>query len=54
MDNYAAEPAFGVVRSIGGLPPGLHTVRIMPLGEGRRAALGTFVSVNRLSVVLRA
>ncbi|HEX6331296.1 MAG TPA: hypothetical protein VF129_08430 [Actinomycetota bacterium] len=50
MDNYAAEPAFGVVRSIGGLPPGVHTLRIVVLGEGRRAARETFVSVDRLAL----
>lgn len=50
VDNYAAEPTFGVVRSIGGLPPGLHTLRIVVLGESRPAASGTFVSVDRLEV----
>jgi GH25 family lysozyme M1 (1,4-beta-N-acetylmuramidase) len=48
VDNYAASPAFGVVRSITGLPQGVHELRIVVLGESRRAATGTFVSVDRL------
>jgi hypothetical protein len=33
IDNYAATPTYGVVRSITGLVDGLHTVRIVVLGE---------------------
>lgn len=51
VDNYAASPAFGVVRSITGLAAGLHELRIVVLGEGRRAALGTFVSIDGFSVL---
>ncbi|HSJ52018.1 MAG TPA: glycoside hydrolase family 25 protein [Actinomycetota bacterium] len=52
VNNYAAEPTFGVVRSIDGLEAGLHTLRIVVLGESRRVSKGTFVSVDRLEVRL--
>ncbi len=50
IDNYAANPAFGVTRLIGGLAEGVHTLRIVVLGIGRPAADGTFVSIDRFVV----
>jgi hypothetical protein len=50
VDNFSPEPTFGVVRSVAGLVDGVHTLRIVVLGEGRPAASGTFVSVDRLVV----
>ncbi|MGH2635685.1 MAG: GH25 family lysozyme [Actinomycetota bacterium] len=50
VDNYASTPAFGVVRAVTGLADGVHTLRIVVLGEGRPAARGTLVSVDRLVV----
>jgi GH25 family lysozyme M1 (1,4-beta-N-acetylmuramidase) len=51
VDGYARDPAFGVVRSVSGLAEGLHTLRIVVLGEGRPAAEGTLVSVDAFSVI---
>lgn len=51
VDNYAANPVSGVERSVSGLADGLHVLRIVVLGEGRPAATGTLVSVDRLAVV---
>ena len=51
VDNYAASPAFGVVRSIDGLADGVHTLRIVVLAAARPAATGALVSVDRFSVV---
>jgi GH25 family lysozyme M1 (1,4-beta-N-acetylmuramidase) len=51
VDNYAAAATYGVVRSITGLAAGPHVLRIVVLGEGRRAARGAFVSVDGFAVV---
>ncbi len=51
VDNYAAEPAFGVERSITGLADGIHTLRIVVLGDARPAATGALVSVDRFVVL---
>ena len=51
VDNYAASPAFGVVRSIDGLADGVHTLRIVVLATARPAATGALVSVDRFSIV---
>jgi hypothetical protein len=51
VDNYSATPAYGVARSVTGLAPGPHTVRMIVLGEGRPAAKGTLVSVDRFVVI---
>lgn len=51
IDNYAPSPAFGVERSVTGLADGVHTLRIVVLGDARRAATGALVSIDRLSVV---
>jgi len=51
VDNYASAPAFGVIRTVSGLPEGLHTLRIVVLGEGRPAADGTLVSADAFSVL---
>jgi hypothetical protein len=50
VDNYAANPAFGVTRAVGGLADGVHTLRIVVLGTGRPAADGTSVSIDRFVV----
>jgi len=50
VDNYAATPAFGVERSITGLADGIHTLRIVVVGEARPAATGALVSVDRFVV----
>jgi bacillopeptidase F len=51
LDNYASEPTFGVVRRVSGLADGVHTLRIVVLGEGRRATQGTLVAIDRFSVI---
>jgi GH25 family lysozyme M1 (1,4-beta-N-acetylmuramidase) len=51
VDNYAEQPTFGVARSITGLASGVHTLRIVVLGEARPAATGTLISVDRFAVV---
>ncbi|HET7236613.1 MAG TPA: GH25 family lysozyme [Actinomycetota bacterium] len=51
VDNFAKAPVFGVVRSVSGLTDGTHTLRIVVLGEGRRAADGTLVSIDRFVVL---
>jgi len=50
IDNFATTPRFGVVRSVGGLIDGMHVLLIVVLGEGRPAADGTFVSLDRFVV----
>jgi GH25 family lysozyme M1 (1,4-beta-N-acetylmuramidase) len=51
VDNYAATPTYGVVRSVTGLAPGAHVLRVVVLGESRPAAKGTIVSVDAVSVL---
>jgi lysozyme len=51
VDNYAPDPAYGVVRSVTGLADGVHTLRIVVLGEGRPKASGVLVSADRFSAV---
>ena len=51
IDNYAAQPAFGVARSFTGLTAGVHTLRIVVLGDARPAADDELVSVDGFSVV---
>ena len=51
VDNYAAQPAFGVSRSITGLSEGVHTLRIVVLGDARPASDDELVSVDGFSVV---
>jgi hypothetical protein len=51
VDNFAKDSMFGVVRSVSGLADGVHTLRIVVLGEGRPAADGTFVSIDRFVVL---
>lgn len=50
VDNYAPQRTYGVARSISGLADGIHTLRIVVLGEGRPAAQGTFISIDRFAV----
>lgn len=50
VDNYAANPMFGVRRVVSGLVDGVHTLRIVVLGTSRPAADGTFVSIDRFVV----
>ena len=51
VDNYAPSPTFDVVRSITGLPEGVHTLRIVVLATARAAATGELVSIDRFSIV---
>ena len=51
VDNYAAQRAFGVARSFGGLSEGVHTIRIVVLGDARPAAKDELVSVDGFSIV---
>ena len=51
VDNYAAEPAFEVTRSFAGLSEGVHTLRIVALGDARPASDDELVSVDGFSVV---
>lgn len=51
VDGYARSPEFDVVRSVTGLSPGVHTLRIVVLGRSRPAATASAVSVDRLVVV---
>ncbi len=51
VDDYAAQPTFGVERSITGLASGVHTLRIVVLGQARPAATGALVSVDRFVVI---
>jgi GH25 family lysozyme M1 (1,4-beta-N-acetylmuramidase) len=51
IDNYAAQPAFGVVRSFTGLSEDVHTLRVEVLGDARPASDDELVSVDGFSVV---
>ena len=51
VDNYTASPAFGVARSFTGLADGVHTLRIVVLGDARPAADGALVSIDRFAIV---
>jgi GH25 family lysozyme M1 (1,4-beta-N-acetylmuramidase) len=46
VDGYATSHEHGVVRSVSGLAPGVHTLRIVVLGQARGASRGTFVTVG--------
>jgi GH25 family lysozyme M1 (1,4-beta-N-acetylmuramidase) len=48
VDNYAASPTPGALRSVTGLADGVHTLRIVALGQARPKADGALVSVDRL------
>ena len=50
VDNYASARETGVVRSVSGLVPGTHVLRIVVLGESRPAASDAFVSVVGFTV----
>lgn len=50
VDGYAKQTTFGARRSIGGLADGVHTVRIVVLGESKPAASGSLVSIDRFVV----
>jgi GH25 family lysozyme M1 (1,4-beta-N-acetylmuramidase) len=52
VNNYAAQPTPGVVRSVTGLADGVHTLRIVVLGNARPVATGEFVSLDRFAVSL--
>ena len=51
VDNFAPQPAFGVARSVTGLSEGVHTLRIVVLGEARPASDDELISVDAFSVV---
>jgi GH25 family lysozyme M1 (1,4-beta-N-acetylmuramidase) len=50
VDNYASAPATAL-RSIGGLAPGVHELRIVVLGQARPAARGTQTSIDAFTVI---
>ncbi|MEW6059368.1 MAG: GH25 family lysozyme, partial [Actinomycetota bacterium] len=45
VDGYSAETVYGVRRRVGNLADAVHTIRIVVLGESRRAATGSMVAV---------
>jgi hypothetical protein len=51
VDNYAPTRMFGVERTVSGLADGVHTLRIVVLGESRPAANGAFVSIDRFAAL---
>jgi GH25 family lysozyme M1 (1,4-beta-N-acetylmuramidase) len=51
VDNYADSPTPNVARSVTGLLDGVHTLRILVLGEARPKALGALVTIDRFVVV---
>jgi lysozyme len=52
VDNYAPQATPGVERTVIGLVDGVHTFRIVVLGEARPAAEAALVSIDRFSVLL--
>jgi GH25 family lysozyme M1 (1,4-beta-N-acetylmuramidase) len=54
VDTYADERTSGVRYRVSGLPPGLHTVRILVLGRSDPRATGTIVAVDGFAVVSSA
>jgi hypothetical protein len=52
VDNYAPQATPGVERTVTGLVDGVHTFRIVVLGEARPAAEAALVSIDRFSVLL--
>jgi hypothetical protein len=52
VDNYAPQRMAGVERSVTGLADGVHTLRIVVLGEGRPAAQGTLISIDAFSILV--
>ena len=50
FDGYAAQSAYGVARSFGGLTDEVHTLRILVLGTARRASSGTAVAVDGFEI----
>jgi lysozyme len=48
VDNYAGSPTPGVAHSVTGLTDGVHTLRIVALGQARPKAVGALVSIDRL------
>jgi hypothetical protein len=52
VDNYAPQPTPDVERTVSGLADGVHTIRIVVLGEARPAAEAARVSIDRFSILL--
>jgi GH25 family lysozyme M1 (1,4-beta-N-acetylmuramidase) len=50
VDGFAPKRTPRVVRTLGGLADGVHTLRIVVTGEARPAATGTLVSIDRFAV----
>ena len=50
VDGYSAKVTYGVRRHVGGLADAVHTIRIVVLGESRRAATGSMVAIDRFVV----
>lgn len=51
VDDFAAERTFGIARTVSGLADGVHTLRIVVLGESRPKATGALISVDRFTVM---
>jgi len=50
VDLFADTRTFGVVRQIGGLDDGIHTLRIVATGTARAASHGSLVAIDRVDV----
>jgi GH25 family lysozyme M1 (1,4-beta-N-acetylmuramidase) len=50
VDNHSAQATFEVRRHVGGLTDAVHFIRILVLGESRRAATGSMVAIDRFVV----
>ncbi len=51
IDNYGPSRTFGVARAVSGLTDGVHTLRIVVLGESRPAATAALVTIDRFAAI---
>jgi GH25 family lysozyme M1 (1,4-beta-N-acetylmuramidase) len=51
VDGYAPTRTFGVERSVSGLAPGTHVIRVLVLGTRRAVSSGTSVTIDRFDVL---
>jgi large repetitive protein len=51
VDNYSSSFRYGVLRSYRGLSDGVHTIRIVVLGQRSSAATGSFVAADKFTVI---
>jgi GH25 family lysozyme M1 (1,4-beta-N-acetylmuramidase) len=51
VDTYARVRTLGVRHAVEGLPAGVHTLRILVLGESDPRASGTVVAIDRFAVI---